>query len=173
MSSRPQTRTEPSHSAEIGQVYERVLAGSPVRSRHLEAAGRRVHLLERGDGPPVVLLHGTANPAGFLLPLLHELHGVRAIAPDRPGVGLSDPVDLPAARYREAAVAWLDRLLDALELGATTLAGHCPVSPGSGMARSSPLIRRSSPATWTSCFWRCPKPPRPSWRPRSLTRTCA
>jgi 2-hydroxy-6-oxonona-2,4-dienedioate hydrolase len=124
MSSRPQTRTHPPHSAEIRQVYERLLAGSPVRSRHIEVAGRRVHLLEQGGGPPVALLHGTANPAGFLLPLLGELHGVHAIAPDRPGVGLSDPVDLPAARYREAAVAWLDRLLDALELDTTTLAGH-------------------------------------------------
>jgi pimeloyl-ACP methyl ester carboxylesterase len=125
MSSRPQARTQQPHSDEIHQVYERLLAGAPVRSRHVEmGAGNRVHLLEQGAGPPVVLLHGTGNPAGFLLPLLRELHGVRAIAPDRPGVGLSDPADLPAARYREAAVAWLDRLLDALELDATTLAGH-------------------------------------------------
>jgi pimeloyl-ACP methyl ester carboxylesterase len=125
MSSRPQTRTRQPHSAEIRQVYERLLAGSPVRSRHVEMdAGNRVHLLEQGAGPPVVLLHGTSNPAGFLLPLLQELHGVRAIAPDRPGVGLSDPADLPAARFRECAVAWLDRLLDTLELDATTLLGH-------------------------------------------------
>jgi pimeloyl-ACP methyl ester carboxylesterase len=124
MSSRPQTRSQQLHSAEIRQVYERLLAGSPVRSRHVEVAGHRVHLLEQGAGPPVVLFHGTANPAGFLLPLLRELHGVRAIAPDRPGVGLSDPIDLPAGRYREAAVAWLDRLLDTLELDATTLLGH-------------------------------------------------
>jgi pimeloyl-ACP methyl ester carboxylesterase len=39
-------------------------------------------------------------------------------------VGLSDPIDLPQDRYRETAVAWLDRLLDALELDATTLLGH-------------------------------------------------
>ena len=123
MSTRPQARTH-QPPAEIRQVYERLLAGSPVSSRHVEVAGGLVHLLEHGAGPPVVALHGTANPAGFLLPLLRELHGVRAIAPDRPGVGLSDPIDLPAARYREAAVAWLDRLLDTLELDATTLAGH-------------------------------------------------
>jgi pimeloyl-ACP methyl ester carboxylesterase len=125
MSSRPQARTQQPHSAEIHEVYERLLAGASVRSRHVEVdGGGRVHLLEQGAGPPVVLLHGTGNPAGFLLPLLHELHGVRAIAPDRPGVGLSDPVDLPADRYRETAVAWLDRLLDTLELDATTLLGH-------------------------------------------------
>ena len=118
-------RTEQTHPVEVRQVYDRVLAGSSVRGRHVEVgAGDRVHLLEKGDGPPVVLLHGTGNSAGFLLPLLHELHGVRAIAPDLPGVGLSDPVDLPADRYRETAVAWLDGLLDTLELDATTLVGH-------------------------------------------------
>ena len=125
MSSRSPTRTHQPHSAEIREVYERLLAGAPVRSRHVEMdAGNRVHLLEQGAGPPVVLLHGTGNPAGFLLPLLQELRGVRAIAPDLPGVGLSDPADLPVAHYRERAVAWLDRLLDTLELDATTLLGH-------------------------------------------------
>jgi pimeloyl-ACP methyl ester carboxylesterase len=125
MSSRPQARTQQPHSAEIRQVYERLLAGAPVRSRHVEMdAGNRVHLLEQGAGPPVVLLHGTGNPAGFLLPLLQQLHGVRAIAPDLPGVGLSDPVDLPRARYRETAVAWLDGLLETLELRGATLVGH-------------------------------------------------
>ena len=123
--SRQLTRTEQTHPVEVRQVYERVLAGSSVRGRLVEVgAGGRAHLLEKGEGPPVVLLHGTGNAAGFLLPLLHELHGVRAIAPDLPGVGLSDPIELPADRYRETAVAWLDRLLDTLELDATTLVGH-------------------------------------------------
>jgi pimeloyl-ACP methyl ester carboxylesterase len=125
MGNRSQVRTQQSHSSELREVYERLLTGASVRSRHIEVdGGRRVHLLEQGAGPPLVLLHGTGNPAGFLLPLLRELHGVRVIAPDRPGVGLSDPMDLPSDRYREAAVAWVDRLLDALELDATTLAGH-------------------------------------------------
>jgi pimeloyl-ACP methyl ester carboxylesterase len=123
--SRQLTRTQQTHPVEVRQVYERVLAGSSVRGRPVEVgAGGRAHLLEKGEGPPVVLLHGTGNSAGFLLPLLHELHGVRAIAPDLPGVGLSDPIELPADRYRETAVAWLDRLLDTLELDATTLVGH-------------------------------------------------
>jgi len=125
MDARQQTRTRHAHSVEIRQVYERVLAGTSVRSRAVElGAAGRVHLLESGGGKPVVLLHGTGNPAGFLRPLLEELHGVHAIAPDRPGVGLSDPVDLPRGRYRETAVAWLDRLLDTLELDTTTLLGH-------------------------------------------------
>jgi pimeloyl-ACP methyl ester carboxylesterase len=124
MSSRQRTRTGQAHSAEIRQLYDRLLASAPVRSRHVEVAGDRVHLLERGAGPPLVLLHGTATPAGFLLPLLRELHRVHAIAPDRPGVGLSDPIDLAHDGYREAAVAWLDRLLDVLALDAPALLGH-------------------------------------------------
>jgi pimeloyl-ACP methyl ester carboxylesterase len=113
------------HSAEVQQVYERVLAGSPVGDRYVShGAGGRVHVLEQGSGRPVVILHGTGDPAGFLLPLLEALHGVRVIAPDRPGIGLSDPVDLPIHGYREAAVSWLDGLLDALDLETTALVGH-------------------------------------------------
>src|SRR5829696_794610 len=125
MSSRQQTGTGQAHSVEVREVHERLLAGASVDSRHLEVADSgRVHLLEKGDGPPLVLLHGSGTSAGFFLPLLDALHGVRVIAPDRPGVGLSDPIDLHRDRYRATAVAWLDRLLDTLELDTTTLAGH-------------------------------------------------
>ncbi|RIK08893.1 MAG: alpha/beta hydrolase, partial [Acidobacteria bacterium] len=76
----------------------------------------RVHVLEKGAGPPMILLHGTGVAAGFFLPLLAELDGVRAIAPDLPGRGLSDPIDHPRRHFRTAAVGWLDRLLDVLGL---------------------------------------------------------
>jgi pimeloyl-ACP methyl ester carboxylesterase len=106
-------------------VYDRVLTGASMRSRYVEAVGqRRVHLLEKGSGPPVVLLHGSGDSAGFFLPLLNELQRVRALALDRPGMGLSDPIDLPRHRYRASAVAWLDRVLDVLGLGTTALLGH-------------------------------------------------
>jgi pimeloyl-ACP methyl ester carboxylesterase len=114
-----------SHPDEVRHCYERVLAGATVRRRYVEVGtGRRVHLLEQGTGPAVVLLPGSGSFAGFFLPLLDELKGVGAMAPDRPGQGLSDPIDLPPRRFRETAVAWLDRLLDALELDTTVLLGH-------------------------------------------------
>ena len=53
MSGRQQARKQQTHSAEVRQVYERVLAGASVRSRYVEVAGGRVHLLEKGAGPPV------------------------------------------------------------------------------------------------------------------------
>lgn len=81
-------------------------------------------LLEAGDGPPVVLLPGTLSSGLFWLPLLPKLRGLHAIAPDRPGQGLSDPAAVSEAPTRQAAVAWVDRLLDALELPTVTLVGH-------------------------------------------------
>jgi hypothetical protein len=67
MGTRQQTRTQQAHSVEVRQVYQRVLAGASVRSRLVEVDAGRVHLLEKGAGKPVVLLHGTGNSAGFLL----------------------------------------------------------------------------------------------------------
>jgi 2-hydroxy-6-oxonona-2,4-dienedioate hydrolase len=125
MSGRQQSRTRDANAVEVRQVYQRILAGASVRSRDVELdAGGHVHLLEVGSGSPVLLLHGTGDAAGIFLPMLNELHGVRAIAPDLPGRGLSAPIDLPRDQYRERAVAWVDRLLDALELDGTTLVGH-------------------------------------------------
>lgn len=114
-----------SQPVEVARAYDRLVTGTAVRSRYVELPGSgRVHLLEKGAGPPMVLLHGTGNVAGFFLPLLTELDGVRALAPDRPGVGLSDPIDLPRHHFRPSSTAWLDRLLDVLELKTTTLVGH-------------------------------------------------
>lgn len=113
------------HDVEVHQVYERILASGSAHSRFVEVgAGGRVHVLEQGEGPPLVILHGTGSGAGFLLPLLNELRGVRVIAPDLPGVGLSDPVDTRRDDYRDPAVAWLESFLDTLALDTVTLLGH-------------------------------------------------
>jgi pimeloyl-ACP methyl ester carboxylesterase len=113
------------HRSEVRQAYNRLLAGASVRSRYVELdAGGRIHLLEKGSGPKVVLLHGSGDSAGFFLPLLNELQQVHALAVDRPGVGLSDPVELPRNGYRESAVAWLDKILNALEIDTAAVLGH-------------------------------------------------
>jgi pimeloyl-ACP methyl ester carboxylesterase/uncharacterized protein YndB with AHSA1/START domain len=118
-------RPNQTHPTAIRQWYDRVLAGGSVRNRTIAVPGRgRVHLVEKGAGAPVVLLHGSGAAAGFFLPLLHELDGVRALAPDLPGSGLSDPIDLPRHGFHDATTAWLDRLLDALELDRMALLGH-------------------------------------------------
>jgi pimeloyl-ACP methyl ester carboxylesterase len=87
-------------------------------------SGRRVHVIEAGVGPPVVLLHGSATSSLSLLPVFERLAGVRAIAVDRPGFGQSAPVRVPRERFRDAAVEFLDEILDRLELKTSALAGN-------------------------------------------------
>jgi pimeloyl-ACP methyl ester carboxylesterase len=114
----------PAHSDEVVAVHQRILGASPTRSRHIQVrSGRRVHVIEAGQGPPVVLLHGTSTSSLSLLPLLERVEGVRAIAVDRPGFGLSEPVHVPRERYRAAAVEFVDEVLDELGLETSVLAG--------------------------------------------------
>jgi pimeloyl-ACP methyl ester carboxylesterase len=56
--------------------------------------------------------------------VLDRLEGVRAVAVDRPGFGLSEPVPVPRERFRAAAVEFLDEVADGLELDTFALAGN-------------------------------------------------
>jgi len=85
--------------------------------------GRRVHVIEAGEGAPVVFLHGSGTSSLSALSLLEHLAGVRIIALDRPGYGLSDPVDVPRERFREAAVEFVDETVDELGLESFAVAG--------------------------------------------------
>jgi pimeloyl-ACP methyl ester carboxylesterase len=68
----------------------RVLAGAPVTERRLDLAGVSTAVLEAGDGPPVVLLHGQGGWSGVWLPVAGDLAAThRVIAADLPGLGAS------------------------------------------------------------------------------------
>jgi pimeloyl-ACP methyl ester carboxylesterase len=122
----PQTGpSERRHPAEVLAVTKRILRRSPAQGRGITVgSGRRVHVIEAGEGPPIVLLHGTSTSSLLLLPLLERLEGVRAIAVDRPGFGLSDPAGVARERFRTGAVEFLDQVLDELELDTAALAGN-------------------------------------------------
>jgi pimeloyl-ACP methyl ester carboxylesterase len=95
--------------------------GRAPAARHTELrSGRRVHVLETGEGPTLLLLHGSGTSSLSLLPVVERLDWVRAVAVDRPGFGLSEPVRVHRRRFREAAVEFIDEVLD--ELGVETLA---------------------------------------------------
>lgn len=119
------TGSTTTHPDEVRAIYRRILAKAPVRARYIElGSGRRVHVVEPGDGPPAVLLHGSVTCSISFVPLLERLDGVRGIAVDRPGFGLSDPAKLPRERYRDAAVECVERVLDALGLAEAALVGN-------------------------------------------------
>jgi pimeloyl-ACP methyl ester carboxylesterase len=121
------TRTESvaAHLHDVSLAHDRMLGGSAARSRFIEVrSGRRVHVIEAGEGSPVLFLHGSNTSSLSLLPLFDRLEGVRAIAVDRPGFGLSDPVHVPRQRFREAAIEFIDNVLDELKLEPSALAGQ-------------------------------------------------
>jgi pimeloyl-ACP methyl ester carboxylesterase len=93
-----------------GDPRARLLAGAPVRERRLRLGGASTAVLESGDGPPLVLLHGGIECGGAywgpVLSGLAERH--RVVVPDLPGLGESEPV----ARLDEGAfAAWLAALI--------------------------------------------------------------
>jgi pimeloyl-ACP methyl ester carboxylesterase len=90
---------------------QRVLAGAPVTERRLDLAGVSTAMLEAGDGPPVVLLHGQGGWAGMWLPVIPDLVRThRVVAPDLPGLGASEVPDGPPDAAR--VLAWLDALIE-------------------------------------------------------------
>ena len=113
-----------------------VACGLEVASRRIRLADPplAVRVLEAGDGPPLVLVHGSGMSASTWAPLMLHLPGHRLIALDLPGFGLSDPDDYGGRPLREHAVAQLTSLLDALGL------------------ETVPIIGTSLGGMWALCF---------------------
>ena len=76
----------------------------------------RLRVQEVGDGPPVVLVHGTGGAGAYFAPLLAQLGGFRLVVLDRPGWGLSSPIDYSRHSYAETVSGVLGDTLDALEI---------------------------------------------------------
>jgi pimeloyl-ACP methyl ester carboxylesterase len=93
-----------------GGARERLLAGLPLTERRLNLAGISTAMLEGGDGPPVVLLHGPGEHAAKWLRIIPDLATTyRVIAPDLPGHGTSEAVDGPIEAER--VLTWLGELI--------------------------------------------------------------
>ncbi len=109
------------------QAERRLFASCGVRptSRRVRLADPplSVRVLEVGDGPPLLLVHGSGMSASTWAPLLPYLGANRMIAFDLPGFGLSDPFDYAGRPLRSHAVAQLTSLLDALGLEQVPVVG--------------------------------------------------
>jgi cis-3-alkyl-4-acyloxetan-2-one decarboxylase len=97
----------------------------PFRRYLVDVDGVNLHVMEQGEGRPVLLVHG--NPTwGFLYRrVARELAGdpLRVIVPDLPGLGLSDRV--PAADHTLARhMRRFGRLVDLLDLDDVILVVH-------------------------------------------------
>ncbi len=83
----------------------------------------RVHHVEEGQGPPVLLLHGEPSWSFLYRRMIPPLaaSGYRAVAPDLVGFGRSDkPASMDDFSYA-ALVEWTERWLVAMDLADITL----------------------------------------------------
>lgn len=97
---------------EVGRRdWEQLASGIPVVERRLQLAGVSTAVLEGGEGPPMVLLHGPSESAFVWLPVLPQLvrtHHV--IVPDLPGHGASA---MPSTgRDADWVLGWLGELVE-------------------------------------------------------------
>lgn len=109
MTTRPDTESSMARADRLARALHE---GLPVTERRLDLAGVSTSLLEGGDGPPVVLLHGVGMFAEMwtyrVIPQLLASH--RVVAPDLPGPGRS-VVRAGTRLDPPAMIAWLGELI--------------------------------------------------------------
>jgi hypothetical protein len=107
-------RTAPTQPVPLSEteMRERLLKDLPVTERRLDLAGVSTSLLEGGEGPPLVLLHGQGNfAAAVWMSVIPELVRTNhVIAPDLPGLGASEVPEGPPGA--DTVLAWLSELIN-------------------------------------------------------------
>ncbi|MDQ3034476.1 MAG: alpha/beta fold hydrolase [Myxococcota bacterium] len=122
----------------------------PFRRRVARVDGRRIHFVDEGAGTPVLLMHG--NPTWCFLwrkviARLREHEGLRLIAPDLLGLGLSDKLPNPADHRLDVHARAIARLTEVLELEDAIVVAQDwggPIGVGAAMLRSEggkPFLR--------------------------------
>ena len=59
----------------------------------MPAPATSIRVLEVGSGEPTIFIHGSPNDAATWIPLAAQLPGLRCLLLERPGAGLSEPVE--------------------------------------------------------------------------------
>ncbi|WP_163850273.1 alpha/beta fold hydrolase [Pseudooceanicola aestuarii] len=97
----------------------------PPRGAFVTISTGRVHYVDCGSGPAVVLIHGLGGNLGhFDCGVIDDLaRDHRVIAIDRPGCGYSDrPDDTPASPRDQARLVF--EIMDKLEIDTPLIVGH-------------------------------------------------
>ncbi|HWN74738.1 MAG TPA: alpha/beta hydrolase [Candidatus Udaeobacter sp.] len=103
----------------------RVEQALPPRGQFIEVSGARIHYLDKGAGPPLVILHGLGGQIGnFTYALLEQLTDeFRVILMDRPGSGYSRRAPGATGRLTEQA-SIVTEFIRKLGLQRPLLVGH-------------------------------------------------
>lgn len=109
-------------SAYIAAKVEKAL---PPRGKFIDIGGDRIHYVEQGSGPPIVMVHGLAGQLlnYAYLPMQELARSHRVILMDRPGAGHSIRGKQSSATIFNQA-ATVAAFIDALKLDRPLLVGH-------------------------------------------------
>jgi pimeloyl-ACP methyl ester carboxylesterase len=125
------------------QTAQRNLLGALVPSAttgRLAWSEGETQVIEAGEGPPLLFVHGGFSQATEWIPLWpHLVDRFRLLAVDRPGHGLADPYDYTGVDTRDLAVRFLGEILDALGFDHLPIVGN---SMGGRWALELALRRR-------------------------------
>lgn len=97
----------------------------PPAGRFIEAGGIRQHVIDRGAGPPLVMIHGAYGAAGDFEASLFPQTALRyrSIAVDRPGHGYTEAGDDPAVALPDTQARKLRAALQAIDAQRPILLG--------------------------------------------------
>ncbi|MBV8443742.1 MAG: alpha/beta hydrolase [Hyphomicrobiales bacterium] len=103
----------------------RIERAVPPQGRFLDLDGERIHVLDKGAGRAIVLIHGLSGQMGnFTHSLVDRLAGdFRVVAFDRPGSGYSTRSPMGPAGVR-AQAATLAKAIRAMKLERPVIVGH-------------------------------------------------
>lgn len=107
------------------RIAKRAEKAVPAMGRFVEVAGNRIHYVERGEGRPILMIHGLGGTLHHLRrPLMESFgDGYRLIAIDRAGSGYSTRNSGIGGSLAEQARQIAD-VIDALGLERPLLVGH-------------------------------------------------
>lgn len=103
------------------------IAGIEPQSKFVTTDGpvEKVHYLQLGSGNPLILVHGGLSTSSEWINILYPLSQKYDLyVVDRPGHGLSDPIDYRGMDYRNSAVDFLRSFMDALRLKKAKFLGN-------------------------------------------------
>jgi len=100
-----------------------ISADFPYESHYVEVLGSQMHYVDKGEGDPILFLHGQPTSSYLWRNIMPHVEGQgRVVAPDNIGFGKSDQPDLDYTfedHYR-----YIESFIEALDLESITLVVH-------------------------------------------------
>jgi len=98
----------------------------PFKENYHEVDGIRLHYVDEGSGPPILMVHGQPTWSYLYRKMIPPLvaAGYRCVAPDLMGFGLSDKPEDESAYSLQRHVGLVKGLVEKLELQGVTTVGQ-------------------------------------------------